>query len=99
MKPIMRIMIACVAVAAFAAPALAGGANSKAAPIGALYSTLAPGGGVGAVLPSIVQSYTPSKSPLNVLSPSNTDDLESYGQALQEPQPGAPNGWTCSSGC
>lgn len=96
-----RLMIACVSVVAFAVPALAGGsngANSHAAPIGALYSSLPPRT-VGQVLPSIVQSYTPSKSPLNVLPASNSDDLESYGQALQESQPGAPNGWTCSSGC
>ena len=91
-----KLTLALVASAAFIAPALAG----SAAPIGQLYPTynrtVAP---VGTVLPGIVQSYTPSTSPLNVLQPSNTDDGESYGQALQEPQPGAPNGWTCSSGC
>jgi hypothetical protein len=96
----LKYLMASAMITAFAMPALAGGpdgANSNAAPIGALYSTLPPGS-VGQVLPGIVQSYTSSKSPLNILPPSNLDDGESYGQALQEPQPGAPNGWTCSSG-
>jgi hypothetical protein len=91
-----RIMIACITIAAFAGPALAG-ANPNASPMGQVRSTATPGS-VGSVLPSIVQSYTNSQSPHNVLPPSNLDDGESYGQALQEPQPGAPNGWTCSSG-
>jgi hypothetical protein len=95
-----RVMIACIAIAAFAGPALAGGpngANSNASPMGQVRSTAVPGS-VGQVLPTIVQSYTNSNSPHNTLPPSNLDDGESYGQALQEPQPGAPNGWTCSSG-
>jgi hypothetical protein len=97
-----RIMISCVALAAFAVPALAGGpnngANSNASPMGAVRSAALPGS-VGQVLPTIVQSYTPSHSPLNPAPmSSNVDDGESYGQALQETQPGAPNGWTCSSG-
>jgi hypothetical protein len=90
----LKYLMASAMITALAVPAFAGGA----APIGQLYPTIAPHGGVGSVLPGIVQSYTPSQSPLNVQPPSNLDDGESYGQALQEPQPGAPNGWTCSSG-
>ena len=52
-----RVMIACIAIAAFAGPALAGpdGANPNASPMGQNRSTQPPGH-VGSVLPSIVQS-------------------------------------------
>jgi hypothetical protein len=97
----LKYLMASAMIGALAVPALAGGtngANSNASPMGVVRSNAIPGS-VGQVLPGIVQSYTNSQSPLN-LAPlsSNTDDGESYGQALQEPQPGAPNGWTCSSG-
>jgi hypothetical protein len=97
----VKYLMASAMITALAVPALAGGsngANSNASPMGQVRSTATPGS-VGSVLPGIVQSYTNSNSPLNILAPSNVDDGESYGQALQEPQPGAPNGWTCSSGC
>ena len=95
----VKYLMASAMITALAVPAFAGSSNA-AAPIVQLYSTALPTG-VGSVLPTIVQSYTPSQSPLNTALPSNLDDRESYGQALQEPQPGAgaPNGWTCSSGC
>ena len=78
----LKYLMASAMIAALAVPALAGGngANSNAAPVAGLYSTLAPGGGVGEVLPGIVQRYTPSESPLNSQAP--IDGL-SYGQALR----------------